>query len=266
MLAVITFLYRQPPEWAALGREPYSARHVNALYRAVSANLTIPHRFICFTDQPEGILCETRPVWPAIQVGGKESCYRKVRAFDRAFQESIGDRVMCFDLDAVILGNIDHLVTEDDFRIMRGSENRLGQQCSYYNGSFWLCRSGARDHFWRWFDPPVVAAAREALIMPTGRRVEGSDQAWLSCCSATEKVYTAEEHGVVQFHMVRRGAFAFPERACLVFFAGVRKPWGAQVRKTHPDLAAAWARYDQPAKGKRWSASTSKEKATLPPT
>lgn len=268
MLAVITFLYAMPPEWQRIGREPYTARHVNALYRAVGANLSVPHRFVCLTDQPEGIACETMPVWPAIKVGGQESCYRKVRAFDRAFQESLGSQILCLDLDAAVVGNLDPLITDDEFRIMRGSENRLGQQCSFYNGSMWLCRSGARTKFWEWFDPPVVEQARANLIMPTGKRVEGSDQAWFSCCSPGEKVYTADEHGVVQYHMVRRGAFPFPKDARIVFFAGQRKPWGRLVKQSHPDLAAAWARYDVDGQGagtRKWSRSGSNDGATQQP-
>lgn len=69
-LAVITFLYGQPPEWQRLNRDPYTFKHVNALHRAISRNLTIPHRFVCLTDRHKGIECETMPVWPAIEVDG----------------------------------------------------------------------------------------------------------------------------------------------------------------------------------------------------
>lgn len=242
-LAVITFLYRMPEEWRAMGREPYTARHVNALYRAVKANLTIPHRFVCLTDQPDGIECDTMPVWGPVIVDGIAACYRKVKAFERGFQESLGSKVLCLDLDAAVTGLLDPLITDDDFRIMQGSKNREGQACSYYNGSMWLCRSGARARFWDWFDPPVVAEARRNLIMPTGRRVEGSDQAWFSCCSPGEKVYT-EQHGVVQYHVVRRNGPLPPAR--IVFFAGRRKPWSKVVRHSHPELYEAWARYADP--------------------
>ena len=240
-LCVITFLYEQPKEWARMRRQPYTAAHVNALWRAVGANLSVPHRFICFTDQPNGIMCETRPVWPSITVDGQESCYRKVRAFDGDFQRGLGRRILCLDLDAVVLDWLDPLVTDDDFRIMRGSVNRLGQQCSYYNGSMWLCRAGARTRFWDWFDPPLVAEARRRLIMPTGNRVEGSDQAWFSCCSSSERTWGPED-GVVQFHMHRRGP-DLPDGARIVFFAGNRKPWGREVASSHPHLAEAWWRY-----------------------
>ena len=33
----------------------FGADYVNSLYRMVEKNLTIPHRFVCFTDNAEGI-------------------------------------------------------------------------------------------------------------------------------------------------------------------------------------------------------------------
>src|SRR5688500_8407001 len=140
-LAVITFLFEPPGVWKKLRREPYTAQHVNALYRAVKANLSIPHRFICLANDPRGIECETMPVWPAIRVNGEDSCYRKIRAFDGDFQRSIGDRVLCLDLDAVILKDITPLITDDDCRMLAGSRHPVtGKQVSYYNGSMWLCK------------------------------------------------------------------------------------------------------------------------------
>jgi hypothetical protein len=34
---------------------PHGARYVNNLYRSVTANLTLPHRFVCFADNTEGL-------------------------------------------------------------------------------------------------------------------------------------------------------------------------------------------------------------------
>lgn len=34
---------------------PHGARYVNNLFQGVSANLTLPHTFTCFTDNPEGL-------------------------------------------------------------------------------------------------------------------------------------------------------------------------------------------------------------------
>jgi hypothetical protein len=240
-LAVITFLFEQPREWQVRGRTKYSARHVNALHRAIAANLTVPHRFVCLTDQPEGIECETLPVWPAITVGGEHSCYRKIRAFDAEFQHSLGDRILCLDLDVAIMGDITPLVTDDDCRMLAGSRNARGQQVALYNGSMWLCRSGARHHVWADFEPEKARRMREQLIMPGGKRVKGSDQAWFSCVMPDEKVWTPGD-GVHQFYMLKNGVV--PDGARMVFFAGSTKPWSRFTQHNHPSLHEAWKKYD----------------------
>lgn len=241
MLTVITFLFSQPEDWKHK-RLPYSARHVNALYRAVSANLTAPHRFICVTDQPDGIECETHPLWGPITVAGREACYRKVRAFHGTWQRSLGDRILCLDLDAVILGSLDPLITDDDFRILEGTRDHTGEMIARYNGSLWLCKSGARPHFWSLFDEETAAREIAAHVMPSGKRLTGSDQAWLSVVSPLERTYTTAD-GVYQYARIPHGTS--PENARIVFFAGRRKPWGQTMARENPELHSTWLRYDR---------------------
>jgi hypothetical protein len=38
-------------DWCA----PHGSRYVNNLFRGVAANLSLPHRFVCFTDDPTGL-------------------------------------------------------------------------------------------------------------------------------------------------------------------------------------------------------------------
>jgi len=79
MLTVITWL------WGSTGwRQGYNATHVNTLEKMVAANLSIPHVFKCITDMPEGINCETVPLWPSPPTQThptKPNCYRRLRAF-----------------------------------------------------------------------------------------------------------------------------------------------------------------------------------------
>ena len=85
------------------------AQYVNALYRAVERNLTVPHQFVCFTDDPTGIECETRPIQ------GK-GWFAKLFLF-KEFGEG---RVIFLDLDTIIVGNIDFLAKfNGKFAILR---------------------------------------------------------------------------------------------------------------------------------------------------
>ena len=92
------------------------ADYVNILGRAVSKYLTVPHEFVCFTDDPRGIEFPTRPI-PG------EGWYAKLYLF-REFTEG---RVIFFDLDTIILGNIDFLTRfKGDFAILRDFYRKKG--------------------------------------------------------------------------------------------------------------------------------------------
>lgn len=141
-----------------------------------------------------------------------------------------------------MLGNIDHLITwDDDVRLMQGSSNRLGQRISHYNGSMWLCRSGARSHVSDDFTPERAISAREDLIAILGHEKPGSDQAWFSSALGPNERTYGPDDGVYQYHAIRREP-QVPSDACMVFFAGNRKPWTPSVARHHPPLARAYMR------------------------
>lgn len=70
---------------------------MNALKRAVTQFLNIPHRFVCLTDDPNGVDCETMaipmnlPSW-----WGKIACFAPIWE----------DRVIFIDLDMIIRADI----------------------------------------------------------------------------------------------------------------------------------------------------------------
>lgn len=86
----------------------YSADYVNRLRRAVRRQLSHPHRFICFTDDPTGISedVETLPL-PAIDLPMPAAVtgWRKLSLFrDDLPAEGLG---LFLDLDLVITGPLD---------------------------------------------------------------------------------------------------------------------------------------------------------------
>jgi len=87
----------------------YGPIYVNNLYSMIERHLTVPHRFICFTDRPDGIT-------PKIEIrmlpSGKElsGWWWKPYIFKDDHFPS-GDTNLFFDLDMVIVRNIDNLIT-----------------------------------------------------------------------------------------------------------------------------------------------------------
>ncbi|PIR33705.1 MAG: hypothetical protein COV36_02215 [Alphaproteobacteria bacterium CG11_big_fil_rev_8_21_14_0_20_44_7] len=87
----------------------YGPEYVNRLYSMVSRNLTVPHRFVCFTDDVKGLEkgIETFPM-PEIYVPEKNrvSPWMKLSLLG----ETLGDlegQSLFLDLDIVIIENID---------------------------------------------------------------------------------------------------------------------------------------------------------------
>jgi len=104
------------------------AEYVNKLYRAVEWYLTVPHKFVCFTDDPTGIECETRPI-------KGEGWYSKLYLF-KEFTEG---KVVFFDLDTLIVDNINFIDKYNGkFAILRDfyRPNGYGSGMMIWKGGF----------------------------------------------------------------------------------------------------------------------------------
>lgn len=87
----------------------YGAHFVNRLYGGVRANLDLPFRFFCFTDDESGLVpeIETRPL-PQIHLPASHArtTWLKLGLFADD-QSGIEGDCMFLDLDILIVGNID---------------------------------------------------------------------------------------------------------------------------------------------------------------
>lgn len=99
----------------------FDANYVNSLYRMVEKNLTIPHRFVCFTDNAEGIdeRVEIRPLPVLDDSGLPEKAWKKLGLFTSPLADLEGNALF-LDLDIVIKDNIDDLFKQEgDFIIIK---------------------------------------------------------------------------------------------------------------------------------------------------
>ena len=91
----------------------YSAKDVNVLHSMVSRHLKRPHRFVCLTDDREGINCGIECFdMPFIDVPKDKdvSPWRKLGMFSKHIGDLKG-KSMFLDLDIVIVDNIDCFFT-----------------------------------------------------------------------------------------------------------------------------------------------------------
>ncbi len=84
----------------------YGPDYVNKLYNMVERNLTLPFKFICFTDDSNGLSpnVEARPLPELNLPEGPERGWRKLSLFGDVGLEG---RILFLDLDTVIVSNID---------------------------------------------------------------------------------------------------------------------------------------------------------------
>lgn len=96
-------------KWGTL----YSADYVNVLYRAVQDKLSIPHRFVCFTDDPtgitEGVECLPLPDPLLKDAFTRMGCWPKVTLF-KPDLFGLEGRALFLDLDTVVLGDLDRFL------------------------------------------------------------------------------------------------------------------------------------------------------------
>lgn len=211
MLTVVTWLWGMR----------YTAGHVNALARQVRRHYASQHRFVCVTNRPTAIHCETIHdredfVDVASPHGGQfPACYRRLRLFHADAAQWFGPRFVSLDLDIALTADMAPLWDRPEDCVLLRDPLYPDQ----YNGSMVLLTAGARPHVWSDFRPDTSPARARAA----GKR--GSDQGWISYCLPGEATWTTAD-GVYSYRkdiMPRRGAL--PAGARMVSFHGHIKPW-----------------------------------------
>ena len=105
--------------------EAFGPEWVNRLHAGVARHLAIPHRFVCFTDDPTGLHPEVEH-FPLIEVevpsGELDLRWRKLAVFRRELYDLEGTALF-LDLDLVIVGSLDPFFAEPgEFLIIRDDD------------------------------------------------------------------------------------------------------------------------------------------------
>lgn len=227
-------------------RTHFRSEHVNTLRRMVQRHYPDRHRFICVTDDEEGLDQEVEvvPLWddfsdlasPHDDPNRRKnpSCYRRLKAYRPEISEIFGERFVMVDLDCIITGDLRPLWNRPEDFVIYGDTNP--QPGSYYNGSMVLMTAGSRRQVWERFDPKT--SPQESLKA----KCWGSDQGFVSYCLGPkpnglalyhkegERKWTRED-GVYSWRNHMQGnRRALPENAKMVVFHGEEKPWSQDLK------------------------------------
>lgn len=117
------------------GKVGYDASWVEKLQNSVSRNLTIPHRFICFSDVD--VPCDRIPLEHIGDAVG-HGWWAKLQLFRPGLFDN---PVLYFDLDTVITNNLDDLVNtvtlQDDFLMWHDVDFNISSSAVlYWNGDY----------------------------------------------------------------------------------------------------------------------------------
>lgn len=151
-------------------RVRYTAKHVNVMASMISRHLKMRHEVVVVTDLPEGIDGGVRivPMWGDLARHGR--CFRRLKLFDPAMRDLIGERMVSLDLDTVIVGPLDSLFDRPEPFVIWSDPSRLLPYC----GSQWMLTAGYRPDVFTTFN-----YEEWRRLKPT-RGWHGSDQAWMA--------------------------------------------------------------------------------------
>lgn len=211
-------------------RSAFGPETVNTLARMVARHYSAAHRFLCVTDQSDGIdpSVEVIPAWndfadlPSPSGGRNPSCYRRLRMFSRDIGAVFGTRFVSMDLDLVITGDLRPVVDRPEEIVLYGDTNPR----TFYNGSLILMSAGARPQVWDDFDPVSSPKASKAA----GHH--GSDQGWISHRLGPKEAKWTKADGVYSYRNdIQHSGNTLPGNAKVVVCHGEHDPWGSHMQR-----------------------------------
>jgi hypothetical protein len=230
--SIVTFKWHVPNY-----RSKFTADNVNTSFSMCARNYPGLKRFICVTDDAEGLHpdIEVVSLWndfsnlqnPTWRNG--PSCYRRLPVFAESFRKVAGDKFVCIDLDWVATGDLRPLFNRPDPFVIWGPENSRVNYCA----AMFMLQAGYLDRLHREFDP------RTSPQFANARGFRGSDQGWIMCWAARNRIsfptWTMRD-GVYGYrdkgHL--KSPDILPEGARVVIFCGKPDPWDAEATSRSP--------------------------------
>lgn len=208
----------------------HDAKHVNILARSVARNTTIPYEFFCVTDDPTGLDDGIRviPLWDDhAEMGG---CYRRLKMYSSEMAEVIGPRFINLDIDIVVCGNLDAILSRPE-PFVAWKDFNFKQQA--FCGSVTLMDAGVHAKVWDTFDPRAALKLRHGI---------GTDQRWAYHVLGRNVPMWDQDDGIYSFwgHLRNKPHRPLPANAAMVVFHGPCGPAMTNLQKLHPWILEHW--------------------------
>lgn len=195
----------------------------------IKRNLSIPHTFHCITDSPDGL--DDEIVIHPLPDTGVTGIWRKLMTFQHDFLGLEGEWIVSFDLDVVIVGNLDFLAEqpEKDFLIGRNwSKDAKSGKGARASGSVYRLKVGSHAFVWE----DLIKDFEGAVNRYHGKNREVGEQNWLNAhieefnYFPEGKIVSFKRHchakgrTILGFNTARIGKACPPKGAAVVSFHG----------------------------------------------
>jgi hypothetical protein len=132
--------------------DKYAFEDVLKLRAGLKRHLTTEHRFLCITDRQFRYIDLPKDIDVAAIEDTEElkhkGCFARLRLFDPDWQKrnQISGKIICLDLDVVVVGKLDHIFERDESFVVLGGAN-ASNPCPY-NGSVFMFDAGTHADLW----------------------------------------------------------------------------------------------------------------------
>jgi hypothetical protein len=251
-LTVVVWKWRVPDRPAE-----FKPEYVNILRASFARHYREPHRFVCVTDEPEGLECETMPcpvvTLPHSRLGAPKgvrfpSSYRRLWNFSAEAKDAFGPRILALDIDVIVTGDLRPVLNRsEDFVTWWDPTHKWGK----VPGGIYLHRTGTLTCLWDEFDPAKTPklVANSNCPSPVGTSLcRGSDQGWMSYRLLACHDWKAGPHplphwtradGVYSMKWLM-GQQRLPGAVKIISTPGFDKPWTPSLQRRHPWIAEHW--------------------------
>lgn len=224
MISIVTWIWDD-------GFRTYTADHVNVLQRMIARHLSVPHRFICVTDNTSGFSPDVEVIETPVaakhvaQYRSPEgarfpSCYRRLWMFsDEA--RALGERLMLLDVDLVVLRDLLPVIDHDEDFVGWRPYRDWGAQMRF-GGGIYLLQAGSRTQVWDDFK------GEESIRKARSKGYRGSDQAWISYKLGDTEPYWDRDAGIYSIRDFMTTPKDPPGDARIIQTNGPCKPWSDQ--------------------------------------
>lgn len=157
----------------------YGPEYVNRLYSAVRRHTTKPFLFWCFTEDSQGLRQEilTAPLKYSDKL---DSWWNKISLFSDDIPISLGEQIFYIDLDTLIVGNIDHMLTNEvpDIVVLRDFYHGIARTAGTVASGLMSWRHGQYSNIWNEFIKDPEGAVQQAHPHGDQWWVERNINAW----------------------------------------------------------------------------------------